>query len=49
MTEKALNNLLNDSEFMANYYIELMRIALIIKSEEESKWITNLTKNSIYV
>lgn len=45
MTEKALNNLLNDSEFMANYYIELMQIALIIKSEEESKWITNLMKN----
>ena len=37
MTEKALNNLLNDPEFMANYYIELMQNALIIKSEEESK------------
>ena len=37
MTEKALNNLLNNPEFMANYYIELTQIALIIKSEEESK------------
>ena len=37
MTEKALNNLLDDSELMANYYIELIQNALIIKSEEESK------------